>query len=173
MNGRAARKERIGLAALVLAFAGFGCGAKLYVRSIPIPAFADPLCGASKTDESRVECANARQALYDAPGGIVVNQRARYSVAVTVAEGITLVPVYAKSFDGIDQANLLSIDYRRQPFAAAKLAVTLDDQQAVKSVGIQGEPGSAPFVRSLGEAATARREIREAQKEKEAENDDE
>jgi hypothetical protein len=160
--------QRICLAALVPTLVGLGCGTRLHVRSIPIPAFS---CTAGESDRPGDECEKLH-ALYDAPGGIVVNQRARYSVCVESAEGVTLVPVYAKSLDGIDQAHLLAVDYRRQPFADAKLAVTLDRNQAVKSVGIQGEPGSTPLVQSVGEAAAARREIREAQEEVDAEADE-
>jgi hypothetical protein len=66
---------------------------------------------------------------------------------------------------GVDHARILAIGYRRPPFASGRLLLRLDARQTIERVGLQSEPGSVLVVESLGEAASARRELREAREE--------
>jgi hypothetical protein len=149
------------MAAVSATSVGTACGTTLRVRSVPLPAFSAHSCASKSSD--RAACEESLQSRYDAPGGIVVNQRTRYAVEVQARSDLRIEPSHDRTLVGIDHARLLSISYRRQPFASAKLVLALDGDQAVKTVGIEGEPGSVLFVESLGEAAAARREFREAE----------
>jgi hypothetical protein len=87
----------------------------------------------------------------------------RYQVTLERRADVAVAVDAPGRLEGVDHARLLSVNYRRQPFASGRLVLSLDAQQAIETIGIEGEPGSVAIVESLGEAGAARREIREAQ----------
>ena len=150
-------RTRPGLVSSVLvAAATLGCGTTLELRSIAIPSEPVAECRALTDPAAEYECSR-----FNAPGGIVTNQRARYRV-----QAQSRLPLYRAPavLMGVDQNALLVSNYRRQPFASGKLALTLDAAQTVKTIGIESESGEVQAAQSLAELAAARAEIREERK---------
>jgi hypothetical protein len=141
---------------VLVAAATLGCGTTLEVRSIAIPAEALADCKALADPDAQGACRR-----FNAPDGIVTNQRASYQV-----RALSQLPLYRapSALKGVDQNALLVSNYQRQPFASGKLALTLDAAQTVKTIGIESEPGAVQAVQALSELAAARAEIREARK---------
>jgi len=149
--------------ASLLAAAALGCGTTLEVHSLEVPAVLAKDCAQLSSDAERNACRS-----FNAPGGIVVNQRQRYRIAVEASSGVGLQVGSPGTLDGIDQQRLLVVGYTRQLFASGKLALALDDSQTVKTIGIQSEPGEIEAIQNLDALASARREVREAEEEKQA-----
>lgn len=144
------------VSAVIVAAATLGCGTTLELRSIAIPSEPVADCKTLADPGAKRECRR-----FNAPGGIVTNQRARYRVQARSELPLTRAPA---ALMGVDQSVLLVSNYRRQPFASGKLALTLDAAQTVKTIGIESEPGEVQAAQSLSELAAARDEIREARK---------
>jgi len=144
------------VSAVLVAAATLSCGTTLELRSIAIPA--EPLAECKTLADADAKSACRR---FNAPGGIVTNQRASYQVRTR-----SQLPLYRapSALQGVDQNALLVSNYQRQPFASGKLALTLDAAQTVKTIGIESEPGAVQAVQSLSELAAARAEIRAASK---------
>ncbi|MBS1107634.1 MAG: hypothetical protein H6Q91_3136 [Deltaproteobacteria bacterium] len=144
------------VSAVLVAATTLGCGTTLELRSLAIPA--EPLadCTTLADPDAKSECRR-----FNAPGGIVTNQRASYQVRARSQLPLYLAPSALK---GVDQNALLVSNYRRQPFASGKLALTLDAAQTVKTIGIESEPGELQAAQSLSELAAARAELRAARK---------
>jgi len=140
----------------LIAAATLGCGTTLELHSIAIPA--EPLAECKALVDPDAKCTCRR---FNAPGGIVTNQRASYRVRVRSELPLSRAP---SVLAGVDQNALLVSNYERQPFASGKLALTLDAAQTVKTIGIESESGAVQAVQSLSELAAARAELREARK---------
>ena len=144
------------VSAVLVAAATLSCGTTLELRSIAIPAEPLAECKTLADPDAKRECRR-----FNAPGGIVTNQRASYQVRALSQLPLYRAPTVLK---GVDQNALLVSNYQRQPFASGKLALTLDAAQTVKTIGIESEPGEVQAAQSLSELAAARAEIRAARK---------
>jgi hypothetical protein len=164
VSARLPSRKRLRIVALIVsASTTSACGTTLVVRSIDIPELSDSRCPGAADSSERVECVRRQQVLFDAPGGIVVNSRMSYAVSVVPRPGVDLAVTPDTRVDGVDHTRVLSVNYRRQPLASGELVLTLDAQQTVETIGIDGDPGSVAIVRSLEELAAASREIRKEQ----------
>ena len=144
------------VSSVLVAAATLGCGTTLELRSIAIPAEPLAECQTLADPAAQRECRH-----FNAPAGIVTNQRASYQVRALSQLPLYRAPTVLK---GVDQNALLVSNYARQPFASGKLALTLDAAQTVKTIGIESEPGEVQAAQSLSELAAARAEIRAARK---------
>jgi hypothetical protein len=154
-------------AAVALAVAGpalLGCATRLEVASVTLPAFAAAHCAAVR-EPDRAACERRQRERFDAPGGLVANERARYAVGVAVRPDLGIRVVTTDTLVGVDHARVLALGVWRPPFASARLVLRLDPQQTLERVGLRSEPGTVFVLESLGEAAEARSSVREAREE--------
>jgi hypothetical protein len=138
----------------------------LKVKSLSVPT-----AGACDSNPKSRACK-----AFDAPGGLVVNQRARYAVSTAPGPGspvpLVLKPEPGAEIRGIDEESVLVVDYQRLPFASGRLEVTLDGTQAMKQVGIKSEPGEGGALEAVQSIVDADHEVRKARLEQKAKEEE-
>jgi hypothetical protein len=96
------------------------------------------------------------------PGGIVVNQRAVYRVSVTTQADMNEIGA-SKPFVTIDPKRVVSVNWRRMPFASGELVVKLNKEQALEEVGLTAATGAVRAAEAATSATEAAAEFQKQQ----------